>query len=265
PISLHQKCIEHLKIFLLIGGMPEVVASYIENGSLLECQQILDDLTKTFYDDFAKYKERTSVSQLREVFNAVIQQAGKKFVFSNIQGINQLQVKKGVEMLEMAGLIYPITHTSANGLPLGAEINNKHKKFMLFDCGIYQRYLQLNIAQILSADSFDAINKGAIAELFVATELKKSTPANNSSELYYWRREQQGSQAEVDFVVQDGEDIVPIEVKAGLKGSMQSMFLFLKEKNKKYGIRTSLENFGKFDNIKIYPLYAIACAAGGAS
>jgi predicted AAA+ superfamily ATPase len=255
---LHQKCIEYFSRFLLIGGMPEVVAAYSEGSSLLDCQQILDDLTNTLYDDFAKYKEKVPVLRLREVFNAIINQTGSKFVFSNVQALNNLQIKECLDLLEMAGLVYPVTHTAANGLPLGAEINTKYRKIMLFDSGIYQRYLRLDLSQILNADNFDNINKGALAELFVATELKKAMPSNSLTELYYWRREKEGSSAEVDFVVQQGENIVPVEVKSGTKGSMQSMFLFLKEKKRQYGIRSSLENFGKFDNIQIYPLYAVS-------
>ncbi|MDR2684656.1 MAG: ATP-binding protein [Prevotellaceae bacterium] len=255
--AMHKKCVEHLRYFLLIGGMPEVVAAYAQGGSLLDCQQILDDLTNTFYDDFAKYKEKVQISRLREVFNAVVMQTGKKFVLSNVQQLHNLQIKESLELLEMAGLIYSVTHTAANGLPLGAEVNAKYRKFMLFDTGIYQRHLRLDLAQILNADNFDNISKGALAELFAANELKKAAPSNFPNELYYWRREKDGSSAEVDFVVQQGENIVPVEVKSGTKGSMQSLFLFLKEKNCKYGIRSSLENFGKFDNIMIYPLYSI--------
>jgi predicted AAA+ superfamily ATPase len=238
--------------------MPEVVAAYSEGSSLLDCQQILDDLTNTLYDDFAKYKEKVPVSRLREVFNAVINQTGGKFVLSNVHELNNLQIKECLELFEMAGLIYPVTHTAATGLSLGAEINAKNRKFMLFDPGIYQRYLRLDLSRILHADNFDNINKGALAELFVASELKKATPSNSPTELYYWRREKDGSSAEVDFVVQRGEDILPVEVKSGTKGSMQSMFLFLKEKKRQYGIRSSLENFGTFDNVMIYPLYAVS-------
>ena len=255
--ALHQKCVELLKLFLLVGGMPEVVAEYVKSGSLFDCRQILDDLTNTFYDDFAKYRKKAPALHLREVFNAIIQQTGGKFVFSNVWELNNAQVKECLELLEMAGLIYSITHTAANGLPLGAEINVKYRKFMLFDTGIYQRYLQLDLAKILNAGNFENINKGALTELFVANELKKAAPSNSPTALYYWRREKDGSQAEVDFVIQRGEDIVPLEVKAATKGSMQSMFLFLKEKNRQYGIRTSLENFGKFDNVRIVPLYAV--------
>ena len=75
--------------------------------------------------------------------------------------------------------------------------------------------------------------------------------------LYYWQRDARNSQAEVDFVIQKQAQIIPIEVKAGHKGSMQSMYLFLKEKGLQEGIRLSLENFSSFDQIKIYPLYAV--------
>jgi predicted AAA+ superfamily ATPase len=80
------------------------------------------------------------------------------------------------------------------------------------------------------------------------------------SNLFYWQRESKNSQAEVDYVIQNGTQIIPIEVKAGTKGAMQSMHLFLDEKKRDYGIRTSLENFGKFENIKIVPIYAMGLA-----
>ena len=156
----------------------------------------------------------------------------------------------------MAGLIYPITHTSANGLPLGAEVNLKIRKYLLFDTGILQRFLKLDLDNILLGQSLAQINKGAIAELFVGLEILKATPCNQAAELFYWQREQRGSQAEIDYIVQHNTNIVPIEVKSGTKGSMQSMALFMTEKKSTYGIRCSLENFGSIPNIHIYPLYA---------
>jgi predicted AAA+ superfamily ATPase len=92
--------------------------------------------------------------------------------------------------------------------------------------------------------------------MFVGTELVKSQNNRLPAELYCWRREKEGSAAEVDYVIQKEQDIVPVEVKAGTKGAMQSMFLFIAEKQRPYGIRCSLENFGEFQNIKIFPLYA---------
>jgi predicted AAA+ superfamily ATPase len=255
--ALHRQCVQHLQRFILVGGMPEVVATYAGGGSLLDCQAVLDDLTLALYADFAKYKARVPASRLREVFASVMRQTGGKFIYSNAsQASNHLQVKESVELLELAGLIYPVTHTSANGIPLAAEQNVKFRKYLIFDTGIFQRFLQLDISKILLADSFQQVNKGGIAELFVGLELLKAAPANNTSQLYYWQREQRGSSAEVDYVVQRRDKVVPVEVKSGTQGSMQSLHLFMQEKESEYGIRTSLENFAQYGKIKVYPLYA---------
>jgi predicted AAA+ superfamily ATPase len=156
----------------------------------------------------------------------------------------------------MAGLIFSATHSSANGFPLAAETNPRYRKIMILDTGIYQRFLRLDLSNLLFDEKIEQINKGALAEMFVGIELVKSQNNRLPAELYYWQREKEGSMAEVDYLTQQGQNIVPIEVKAGTKGAMQSMFLFLAEKQQPYGIRCSMENFGAFQNIQIYPLYA---------
>ena len=125
---------------------------------------------------------------------------------------------------------------------------------------LLQRQLGLRLENILVSDNFDVINKGAIAETFVGCELKKAASFYEKSELFCWHREESGSNAEVDYVIQKDENIIPIEVKASKKGSMQSLRQFLSLKNKPYGIRTSLENFCEYDDIKVYPVYAISNA-----
>ena len=256
--ALHHQCINHLVRYIVIGGMPEVVATYAKGGSLQDCQQILDDLMLTYDDDFAKYKNRMPSSRIKEVFLSVMEQTGYKFVYSQAsQTLRHEQIKDAIKLLIMAGLVYPITHSSANGLPLAAELNHKICKYAVFDTGIMQRFLGLNISDILLGDTLVQINKGSIAELFVGLEIIKSMPCNQPAQLYFWQREQHGSQAEIDYLLQIDSQIVPVEVKAGTKGSMQSLHLFMKEKNSVKGIRTSLENFGKLDKIEIYPMYAI--------
>ena len=257
PDELHKKLTGLLLRFVAIGGMPEVVSKYASGGSLLECQNILDELTETLYNDFAKYKQRVPAMRLGEVFSAIIAQTGQKFTYSRAStSANQIQMKECIELLKMAGLVYSVTHTSSNGLPLAAETNARYRKLMIFDTGIYQRFLRLEMANLLLEDKFEQINKGALAEMFVGTELIKTQNNRLPAELYYWQREKGGSTAEVDYVVQKEQNILPIEVKAGVKGAMQSMFLFLAEKQQPNGIRCSLENFNKFQNINIYPLYA---------
>ena len=260
PLSeeIHKKLNDIFLRFIVVGGMPEVVAKYASGGSLLDCQNILDELTETFFNDFAKYKLRIPAIRFEEVFSAIIAQTGQKFTYSKASTTaNQIQIKESIELLKMAGLVYSATHTSANGLPLAAETNPRYRKLMILDTGIYQRFLRLNLTDLLLDEKIEQINKGALAEMFVGTEFVKSQNNRLPAELYYWQREKEGSAAEVDYLIQQGQNIVPVEVKSGTKGAMQSMFLFLQEKQLQYGIRCSMENFGKFQNIKIYPLYAV--------
>jgi predicted AAA+ superfamily ATPase len=259
PDLIHKKTLSYLKIFLIIGGMPEVVASYIRNPNLVQVQTILDDLIVAYQADFAKYKAKVPNMRILEVFRNVVSQVGNKYSFTFDTSLKNYQIKEALELLQMSGILYNATHSSCNGIPLGATINPKKRKYLIFDTGIFQRMLGLDLSSIFLENEVNIVNKGVIAELFVGIELYK----NNSdpiSNLFYWQRESKNSQAEVDYVIQNGTQIIPIEVKAGTKGAMQSMHLFLDEKNMDYGIRTSLENFGKFENIKIVPIYAMGLA-----
>lgn len=258
PEIFHQKLKNYLKKFMIIGGMPEAVKAYVDDGDMLETQRVLDDLILSVQADFSKYKNKVPPSRIKEVFDAVVLQTGNKFSYSYPSAsLTNVQVKEALRLLEMAGLIYSVTHSASNGIPLGAEINTKKRKILLFDTGIYQRILGLDIASLLIKEDFNVINRGNIAELFVGIELIKNVSCYISSDLYYWQREAKNSQAEVDFLIQKQEKIIPIEIKAGTKGSMQSMYLFLDEKKSKYGIRLSLENFSKLERVKVYPLYAV--------
>lgn len=258
PDVLHDKLKFYLKRFLVIGGMPEVVSAYAVSNNLLEAQRVLDDLIVSLESDFAKYKQRIASARIREVFNAVVRQLGFKFSYAYPNAtLNTQQIKEALELLRMAGLVYPVTHTAANGIPIGAEINIKYRKYLLFDTGIVQRILGLSISDLLLEDNFQTINKGAMAELHVGLELIKNASPYQPEALYYWQREARNSQAEVDYVLQQKTAIVPIEVKANTKGAMQSMHLFLEEKKANRGIRFSLENFGQMQQIAIYPLYAV--------
>lgn len=256
---IHQKLLSHVKRFLILGGMPEVIASFVQNGNINSCGQILDDLITSLKTDFAKYKGQVPFLRISEVFDSVVRQAGGKFVYTKAATeTSHRQIKEAVELLIMAGLVIPVTHTSANGLPLGAEANPKQRKMLLLDTGIFQRLLGLNISEILFEDNFDAINKGAIAEQFVGLEILKSFSCYRQESLYFWHREAKSSSAEVDYVIQQNENIVPIEVKSGKKGSMQSLFLFLEEKKAATGVRFSLENYSSYNNIEVFPLYAVS-------
>ena len=258
PQPIHEQALRLLRVFLVIGGMPAVVARYCEDGNLLECQNILSELVLSFRDDFAKYRNKVPSSRIDATFRSIAEQGLGKFVYNRVDtDASTAQIKTAVETLILAGLVYPVTHSSANGIPLGAEINEKYRRIILLDTGLLQRILNLDISDILSSNDIQVVNRGAIAETFIGTELVKSASCYSPYPLYCWHREKAGSNAEVDYVVQLGARILPIEVKSGSKGSMQSMRLFMEAKGIAKGIRTSLENFSSYEDILVYPLYAI--------
>jgi predicted AAA+ superfamily ATPase len=256
--GVHSKLLDELRRFLIIGGMPEVVSEFVATHDFLRCRKVLNSLLTTFRNDFAKYKKRVPAARINEVFTSVAHQAEGKFVYEHVsQNLNNEQIKASLQLLIDAGLCYQVTHSSANGVPLGANINPKMRRIIPFDTGLCQRILNLDVSNILLSNDFDVINKGAIAEIFVGSELKKAASCYTDDELYCWVREKKNADAQIDFVVQAGQTVMPIEVKSGSSGKMQSMWQFLKEKQSEYGIRTSLENFAQYDKIKVYPLYAI--------
>jgi predicted AAA+ superfamily ATPase len=258
PLSepVHQKLINITKRFLVLGGMPEVVAAYIQQNDLTICGRVMDDLIISMKSDFAKYKNKVPYLRIAEVFDAVVLQSGGKFVYAKAASqFTTKQTKEALDLLIMAGIVIPVTHTSANGIPLGAEINPKHRKMLLMDTGIFQRLQGLNIGELLMENNFDVVNKGSIAEQYTGLELMKSASCYRPESLYFWHREAKSSNAEVDYVIQRGEQIIPIEVKSGTKGSMRSLHIFISEKKSKAGIRISLENYSVFDDIEVIPLY----------
>lgn len=254
---IHAKLQQVHKTFLLIGGMPEAVKAYARGKSLLEIQRVLDDLVISIQADFDKYKARFPAVRLIEVFNTVAAQTGNKFTYSySGASLNYPQIKEALQLLQLAGLIYPVSHSASNGIPLGAEVNPKKTKMLLFDTGIYQRTLGLNLGELILAQDVTLVNKGSIAELCVGIELVKNQDPYNKQYLYYWQREAKNSQAEVDYVLQLGSKIIPIEVKSGTKGRMQSLYSFIDEKKSAFGLRISSENFGVLEKVKILPVYA---------
>lgn len=167
-------------------------------------------------------------------------------------------IKEALSLLSLAGIITPVVHTAANGIPLGAEINAKFRKFLFLDVGLMQSLLGLEPANTLFADEVQFINKGGLSEMFVGLELIKYGDYLKKAELYYWQRMERNAQAEVDYVISRNQKIFPIEVKASTSGSMQSMYKFIELKKCDFGFRVSLEPFSCYDKVLVVPLYALS-------
>lgn len=259
PMPLHEEMISQLRSFYLVGGMPEAVRIWVETNDYNECATVHNDILDTYLDDFKKYKTRISPLLLSQTLKSVALQAGEKFIYSQVSdNVNGATVKEALALLTLAGLIAPVTHTAANGIPLGAEINPKFRKYLFLDIGLMQSLLGIQPADILIANETDFINKGGLSEMFAGLELIKYADYLKKTELYYWQRMERNAQAEVDYVISRKGKIYPIEVKANYSGSMQSMYKFLELKGCEYGIRTSLEPFSSYENVKVIPLYALS-------
>jgi predicted AAA+ superfamily ATPase len=256
----HERLNDFLRKFLLIGGMPEAVKTFVNNKlDFVEVQRVLSDISLSYFDDFAKYKKRSPLLRLREVLGAVVKQAGGKFVYSKAGVLsNPAQAKEALDLLEMAGLVHKVYHSSGEGVPLGGEVNYKKFKAVLHDTGFFLQNTGLKISDYLLAENVDLLNKGNVAELFVGQELLKYSDVHERKQLYYWHREKRGSSAEIDYLIEQKNQIVPLEVKSGTTGKMQSMNLFLQEKEVQKGIRISMENFSEYGKIQVVPLYAIS-------
>lgn len=256
--SLHKLAVNYFKTFQIIGGMPEVASEYVESNNYLKCMQLLDNLIVSFQADFAKYKNRSPVQGLRNVFQSIAVQSGGKFIYTKAAPEMDIKtIKSALELLLRAGLAYKVPHSSASGIPLGGQINPRKFKVLPLDSGIYQRVLGLNLKDYFLYDDLQLVNKGSLAEITVGLQLLYNQSPFIQAQVFYWHREAKSSNAEIDYIIQQEERVVPVEVKAGTKGQMQSMFLFLKEKKLSKGIRISTENFSQIENIHNIPLYAI--------
>ncbi|ADY37295.1 putative ATP-binding protein [Phocaeicola salanitronis DSM 18170] len=277
PQPLHDKLIELMRIYMLVGGMPEVVDKWVSTHDFIQCQEVQDDIIVSYEDDFPKYRKKVDPMLLRYTLRNAAVQATKKFVYTQVGGGFKInEVKKALEMLVLAGILIPVTHTDANGLPFGSEADFSYRKMLLLDTGLMLRLLNMTLGDVteitthvLTANATDLVNKGAMAEQIAGLELLRYQSPNIRHDLFYWVRLSRNSQAEIDYLIAHGQEVVPIEVKAGVQGGMKSLWMFMREKHLSKAVRCSLENFGAFDNVDaeadnavrhvcICPLYAIS-------
>ena len=270
PTPIHKLLVNQLKSFLLVGGMPESVSEWIDSHDYMACAKIHSDIMDTYRNDFNKYKKRVSPELLRQVLRSVALQIGDKFVFNQAaEGVRSAQVKDALRLLSLAGLITPVIHTDANGIPLGAEENTKYIKYLLLDTGLLLTMLDTPATDILLASDVSLVNNGPLAEMFAGLEMIKYKDCFQKTDMYYWQHHSKNGSAEIDYLDVRNATVIPIEVKAGTQGAMQSLYYFMREKHLKTAVRTSLENFDAFDyvdakdanairHIDICPLYALS-------
>jgi len=238
PAAIHSKLMKIIKEYLVVGGMPAAVLSWSTEKAPDAVNQIHFDLLTTYRDDFAKYSGRLSTNRLEEIMNSIPRQLGKKFVYKDANSeVSTAPLKQALDLLSKARVCHPIIATKANGLPLGAEADAKFSKVIMLDCGLCCASLGLSLHQLRSVSEISMINSGGMAEQLVGQLLRTVTPAYIPPSLHYWQRGKKGAEAEIDYIIQHENQIIPIEVKAGTTGTLKSLHQFMKEKKRSTAIR----------------------------
>ena len=272
----HDKLVNLFRTYLMVGGMPEAVATWRETTDFLKCQQVHQDIILTYEDDFNKYGRRVNPELLRLTLHGVCHQIGQKLTFSRIsEGYRSAQIREALNLLTLAGLVIPVVGTSANGVPLDAESDEKRAKYLFLDSGLLLAILHLDgqlghdlIKLIMTATPQDLINKGSITEMVAGLEISRYKSPVMRPRLFYWEKTG-NSIAEIDYLSIRSMKVLPIEIKAGTQGGMKSLWIFMREKHLNNAVRCSLENFGAFDyidhdddnairHVDICPLYALS-------
>jgi len=257
PDAIHQTALKLVREYMILGGMPMVVDSYLTTESLAECQEYQTLLLRTYSDDFAKYAATARHKYLQQVYDRTPGLVGQQIKFVNISpDMDSRYLKAAIADLKKAAVIFPVYSTAASGLPLSTHINEKKFKLLFLDIGLMKRATKLDI-DLLFAEDLMLLNRGAIAEQFVGQELLAYQYPFDEPQLYYWAREDKSSTAEVDYVLNFDSTIVPIEVKAGKTGSLKSLHLLMKEKKLSLGVRISSKKMHMFNNILSIPFYMV--------
>ena len=255
--QVHEHILKILREYMLLGGMPAVVSKYIETKSFLDAHRSQSALLESYRNDFGKYATKAQFKYLQMFFEKAPYLVGQHFKYVKIDpDARSRELKVALEQLSWAGLINRVFATSANGIPLQAEVNEKKFKLVFLDIGLMQNANKIDPQIILNQDVWQ-VNEGALVEQLVGQEILVSGNYYENTNLYFWEREERGSTAQVDYILQVGARIVPIEVKAGKDGHLKSLKRLMDEKKMDLGVKLSQAPLEKKKNILNFPFYLI--------
>jgi len=237
PPPIHEKLDRLYLEFLLTGGLPEVVAQHAGGAGWSEVVRLQDSLISTYQDDFAKYRGRVDYLRLRKVFHAIPRLLGEKLKYTHIDPDEQSrELKRCLELLELAQVVYRVRHSSGHGVPLNADVKERDFKPLFLDVGLASRMLGLTAGRLMGGADALQPSTGGLAEQFVGQHLLHRREFHRTPELHYWRRQARSANAEVDYLIAVDDRVVPVEVKSGKSGTLRSLHRFIEER----GCRTAL-------------------------
>ena len=255
PSALHEEAIELFKYYLIIGGMPASVKEYLETKSFLTVQDVQSRILNEYAADMAKYASPSTTVKIRACYNSIPAQLAKenaKFQYKTVQkGGTATLFGESIDWLLYAGIVLKCKKITHGHMPIAAYTDLSDFKLYMNDVGLLTTKSGLATQTILTSYGEDNMYLGMICENYVAQAFESMGIA-----LYYWKNQ---NTAELDFILQQGSDVIPVEVKKGHRTKSTSFHLFINQYQSTYGIRISLKNIGFENKIKSVPLYAVWC------
>lgn len=237
PEAIHGELSELLRRYIVIGGMPAAVSAYVQGGAM-DAEREQQMIISTYHDDFPKYSRRVRPDLLQKTFMALPSMLGRKLIYTHIaDGERSKDLSAAFNLLRLARVAAKVQNTPANGIPVGYGADERSFKPLFLDTGLACRVLGLKLTDFLDEGDVLLENRGGICEQFVGQHLMFSGEAYEEPVAYCWIREEPSSTAEVDYVVQCGNALVPIEVKSGASGRMKGLHVFLNEKGRDFAVR----------------------------
>jgi len=254
--TFRNELLEKYKDFHAVGGMPEAVQLWLDTQNIEEVEKKLDEILTGYQKDFVKYADTRDFPKISAVWQSIPSQLGKKnrkFIFSHVKkGWRAKDLEDALLWLTNAGLVYKVECIEKPNYPISSYADHTFFKLYLSDIGLLRRHADLPCAILFDDAPAYLEFKGAMAENFVACELKRMYGKYKEKDLYYWTAEG-SAKAEVDFVVQDDEKyIIPIEVKAGSARNARSITRYCQKYSPEKSALTSLDEATS----RVIPLYA---------
>ena len=225
---IHNKLMDLLRLYVGVGGMPEAVDVYRKTGSLLEVAKVQESIIKSLEYDFAKYGSSVQQRIMGKLLRYIPKAIGQKFKYVNFDTLlRSRQIKDALELLNLSRILHIVYTTNSVTIPLKAGVNEKTFKTVFLDIGLVSHILNLSVLDLKEM----VLNiEGNIAKQFVAQEIIARQSPYTDREIYYWVREKQNASSEIDYLIRVGNNVMPVEVKAGKTGSLKSLNVFMAEK-----------------------------------
>ena len=255
--SFKQDYIDLLKHYYYVGGMPEVVQSFADNHDFNEVREIQQRILAAYEQDFSKHAPNEVVPRIRMLWNSIpaqLAKENKKFIYGLIkEGARAKEYELAMLWLTDCGLVHKVHRVKTPSLPLKAYEDSKAFKLYLVDVGLLSCMVGLRQDVLLDGNELFKEFKGALTEQYILQQLKTLKGVNT----YYWTADR--GTAEVDFVIDTGSDVIPIEVKAEVNLQAKSLKVYREKFQPRLSVRTSMADYRRDNWLLNLPLWAIEC------